>query len=244
MKLTVLGMYGPYPPAGGATSGYLLQGGGTNVLLDCGSGILSRVQQFISMDDIDAVVLSHLHDDHAADMRILRYMIPFRRKFSGGVKEKIAVYAPILPEAEYSFLCSMEPFDVHPLTHGLEQTIGNMHFHFYSMSHPYPSFGMRITCEGKVFVFSGDTGRNDKIVSMIQGADAFLCDSAFLHKDLEPTSTHLSAREAAEYAKTGKVKNLILTHFLAHYTGNEHLAEASAVFPDTQIAEEMKCIEI
>ena len=38
MKLTVLGCYGPYPPAGGACSGYLLEEGGTRVLIDCGNG--------------------------------------------------------------------------------------------------------------------------------------------------------------------------------------------------------------
>lgn len=244
MRLTVLGMYGPYPPAGGATSGYLLQGGGTNVLLDCGSGILSRLQQFVTIDDVEAVVLSHLHDDHTADMRILRYMIPFRKKYSAGVKTRIKVFAPPLPEHEYSFLCSLEPFDVHPISHGMEQTIGQMRFQFHAMTHPSPSCGMRIMYEGKTFVFSGDTSRNGNIAPMIQGADAFLCDASFLHKDKEPASSHLSAKEAAEYAAANKVKKLILTHPLAHYDTAQHLAEASAVFPNTLMAKEMQSIEI
>ena len=36
MKLTVLGKYGPYAPAHGATSGYLLENEGNHVLLDMG----------------------------------------------------------------------------------------------------------------------------------------------------------------------------------------------------------------
>ncbi len=244
MKLTVLGKYGPYPPAGGATSGYLLQGGGTNVLLDCGSGILSRLQQFTSIDDVEAVVLSHLHDDHTADMRILRYMIPFRNKFSAGIKTKIKVFAPPMPEAEYAFLCAMEPFEVHPVHHGMEAEIGTMRFRFHAGIHPYPSFGIRVECENKVFAYSGDTNRSENIPPMIQGADAFLCDAAFLHEDKEPGSVHLSAREAALYAKENNVGRLILTHPLAHYDAGKHLAEAVAIFPNTQTAEEMKSIDI
>ena len=41
MKLTVLGCNGPYPAAGGACSGYLLETGDTRVLLDCGAGALA-----------------------------------------------------------------------------------------------------------------------------------------------------------------------------------------------------------
>lgn len=75
MKLTVLGKYGPYPRAGGATSGYLLAEGRTNLLVECGSGILSRLQQCIPLGEISGIVLSHLHSDHIADMFILRYAL-------------------------------------------------------------------------------------------------------------------------------------------------------------------------
>ena len=75
MKLTVLGKYGPYPAANGATSGYLLQSGNENVLIECGSGVLSRLQRFVALNDLSAIVLSHLHSDHMADMLILRYAL-------------------------------------------------------------------------------------------------------------------------------------------------------------------------
>jgi len=43
MQLALLGCYGPYPPAGGACSGYLVSEDGYNLLLDCGNGVMSRL---------------------------------------------------------------------------------------------------------------------------------------------------------------------------------------------------------
>ena len=43
MRLTILGMNGPFPAPGGATSGYLLTAGEASVALDLGSGTLARL---------------------------------------------------------------------------------------------------------------------------------------------------------------------------------------------------------
>ena len=79
MKLTILGKYGPYPAAGGACSGYLIEQGSTRVLIDCGNGVLSRLQQVCKIKDLSAIVLSHLHSDHMADMLVLRYALEIGR---------------------------------------------------------------------------------------------------------------------------------------------------------------------
>lgn len=44
MKLTVLGNTGPYPKAGGACSGYLLENGDSKVVLDMGNGTLANLR--------------------------------------------------------------------------------------------------------------------------------------------------------------------------------------------------------
>ena len=73
MRIIVLGCFGPYPPAGGTCSGYLLEKDGSFVLLDCGNGVLSKLQHFIKLKDLSAVILSHLHSDHVSDISILGY---------------------------------------------------------------------------------------------------------------------------------------------------------------------------
>ena len=62
MKLTVLGINGPFPAPGGACSGYLLtsDSGKTKVLIECGAGILGRMERFVDLHELSGIVLSHL----------------------------------------------------------------------------------------------------------------------------------------------------------------------------------------
>src|SRR5690554_3434426 len=78
MKLRVLGNNGPYPKAGGTCSGYLLENKNTKVLLDCGNGVFSKFQNVCKLEELDAIVLSHLHPDHISDVFILRYALQFK----------------------------------------------------------------------------------------------------------------------------------------------------------------------
>lgn len=47
MLLTVLGFQSPYPGPAGATPGYLIQTAYTNLLLDCGSGVLAQLTRHL-----------------------------------------------------------------------------------------------------------------------------------------------------------------------------------------------------
>jgi ribonuclease BN (tRNA processing enzyme) len=240
MKLTVLGMYAPYAPAGHATSGYLLEGAGEKLLLDCGSGVLERLQRFASIDDISAVVLTHLHGDHIADMTLLRYALPYRKRFGIGTRERVTVFAPPAPEAEYALLYVMKPFDMCPVAHGFKAQVGEMALEFFELSHPYPIYGVRVACEGKVFAYTGDTVMCPNAAALARGADLLLCDASFLEADRTEASTHMSAAQAAQIARDNGVKKLIITHRLAHYPEGLHLAEAKAVFRNTRRAYELR----
>ncbi|HNH96176.1 MAG TPA: MBL fold metallo-hydrolase, partial [Microthrixaceae bacterium] len=68
LAVTVLGCGGTFAGAGNACSGYLVRGGGTAVLLDCGPGVLSSLQHHLEPTELDAVVVSHSHPDHWGDV--------------------------------------------------------------------------------------------------------------------------------------------------------------------------------
>lgn len=73
MKLTVLGCLGAYPYKNQGTTGYLLQSDGFNLLIDAGSATLIKLQEHLDPLDLDAVILSHYHHDHIADLGVLQY---------------------------------------------------------------------------------------------------------------------------------------------------------------------------
>ena len=68
MRITVLGKSPAWQDADGACSGYLVEGGGQTVLLDCGPGVFAKLRRYVDYVDVDAVVISHLHADHILDL--------------------------------------------------------------------------------------------------------------------------------------------------------------------------------
>ena len=68
MELTVLGSAGTWPGPGGATCGHLLSHEGTHIWLDAGTGTFARLQEYIGIADIAAIVITHGHTDHFIDV--------------------------------------------------------------------------------------------------------------------------------------------------------------------------------
>ena len=68
MRVTVLGSCASYPGAGQACAGHLVEGGGARVLLDCGHGVVANLGRALDPTTLDAVIISHAHVDHFADV--------------------------------------------------------------------------------------------------------------------------------------------------------------------------------
>src|ERR671929_118668 len=77
MRITVLGKSPSWQDAGGACSGYLVEEGGTALLLDCGNGVFSKLRRYRDYVSIDAVVISHLHADHFLDLVPFSYALTY-----------------------------------------------------------------------------------------------------------------------------------------------------------------------
>lgn len=230
MKLTVLGNNGPYPAAGGACSGYLLESdsGNTTVLIDCGTGVLRSLMATGALDRLDAVLLSHLHYDHMSDLLPMQYALQFNPR-----KHPLPVYAPMSPQPVRALL-DAPCYDLWPCK---DMTLGEMRVSFEPARHPVETNAIAITCDGERFVFTGDSNTDDLVELFCEDASLLLADAGLSTADWKPTAPHYSAALCGELAKHAHARRLLLTHFNPRYDPDALLQEARERFPTAELAE-------
>ena len=243
MKLTILGKYGPYPKTGGACSGYLLQAGALNLMLDCGSGTLSRLQYHCAIHDLSAIVLSHLHSDHMADMLVLRYGLPAMLA-DGRLAEPLPLYMPAEPADVAGVLIDAGVFAVHTVKGGDVLTLEDATLRFYSTRHLVPCNTVRIEHGGASFVYSGDLNTTPGFEDFARGADFLLIDGCLSCARWSDKAPHLSSELAAQVAASAGVGRVVLTHIHPEIDESVLLDEAHRAHPLAELAQEGACYQI
>ena len=239
MKLIVLGNYGPFPGRDGACSGFLLKDDNTNILIDCGNGVMSRVQRYCKLEELDAIVLSHMHRDHCSDMHVLKYAVQNKNNRKT-MNRAVEVYLPATPDNEYSDLNVNGIFNLHAISDGYQIQIKDFKLTFYKTIHPVECYGMRVEKDGKVFSYSADTVYTDNIVRLAENADLFLCDAnATENLKSKGNVPHLSVKEACGIAKKANAKKLLLTHFYFEEPRENYMKDALNEFEDVSLSEEL-----
>lgn len=230
MNIRILGASGPYPAAGAATSGYLVESGDTRVLVDCGSGVVSELLSHVQATDLTAVVITHHHHDHVADLGILSYKLLIDQRL-GKRTEPLPLY---VYEKSLDYLKKWiggNDFTFHPLIPGQPVEINQLQVSTVPVDHAIPCGATRIQDGSSSFVFSGDTGICDNLYSIAEGTDFFLCEASWLEKDKGPREIgHLTAKEAGQIAAQAQVKRLCLTHIFPEYDEAALLVEAQSEF--------------
>ncbi len=226
MKLHVIGCHGPYPCAGGATSGYLLEKDGKALLMDCGAGVLGRLMQLFDPAALECVILSHLHFDHASDMLVLRYYLERMGK-------TLPVYVPQEDASPLRSLLTEPAFRVLPYPEELQ--VMGLRVTTLPVRHPVPCRAIRITDGEKTLVFTGDTNECPGLADFARDADALLADSAFLSSEWNEKMPHMSAKMCGELARDARVKHLYLTHLAPRYAPDAVVQDARAAFENADI---------
>jgi len=227
VKLTVLGRYSPYPPPGGACVSYLLSAGETQILIECGSGAVSRLQEVSHWNNLSAVVLSHLHGDHMSDMLVLKYAV-YLDALSGKRKEPLIVYCPAEPGAERSLLDYKGAVKVVPVGPGDTVEIGGVSVRFVAAVHSIPALSMSFECQGKRLVYSGDTEPNPALRALAERADMLLCEATLTEDRKGPG--HMTGADAGRLATEAKVGRLLVTHFETRFPDRRSMREARGLF--------------
>lgn len=234
MRLTVLGSSGTYTSPGQLCSGYLVRTDTTTVMVDAGNGSSANLQAEVDLAELDAIVISHRHADHCADLIGLHHAVKAR----GGDAGHIRLYSPpgvaqliaelTSREAPYVFEDSFELQNVQP---GDMFTVGDVRFHLFDSVHPVPTVSMRIEAEGRVLTYSADSAGGPELVRAAEDCDLFLCEATWQGDAMEyPPNIHLTAADAGRVATEARAKRLMLTHIAGHLDRHVSMAEAKETY--------------
>jgi ribonuclease BN (tRNA processing enzyme) len=213
MRLTVLGGCGAWPAAGQACSGYLVVHDGFRVLIDPGYAVLPRLLQLGDAADVDAVLVSHGHPDHCADLNpLLR-----ARALRDEPCPPLPVYAP--PDALASVLALDRPgmlddaLTLRDLVPGTGVSIGPFSVRSWLLPHWVPNAGLRLEAGGESLAYTGDTGPSPDLVSLARDADVLLAEATYPRDVPADSARYLSsARQAGQTAARAGAGRLVLTH--------------------------------
>lgn len=217
MELTVLGSCGAYPEPGRACSGFAVESAGFRLALDLGYGTLPRLMD-LWPDRVDAVVITHEHPDHCADLHGL-----FRAHHYGR-RGRLPLYCPpgVLDrlqglEPEVSL---REVFDVFELPGSYE--VGPFQLTGLDLPHFVPNSGVRLVADG-VLAYTGDTGPSPALAELGRDADLFIVEAT--DRPGDTSGLLMTSAAAGQWAALAGARRLLLTHF---WPGNDRAAAVEA----------------
>ena len=229
LSFTVLGCSGSYPGRGGACSGYLVQGGGVNLVVDMGPGTLANLQRHLDLGAVDAVVLTHRHPDHWTDVTGLEVAWKYGLRREGLPVYGTAETRRLADELASGLAPTMVWTD---LADGDVLDIGGLHCTFSRTEHYVETLAVRIddVATGRSLAYSADTGPGWSFTALGPGIDVALCEATNLASEEGPGVLHLSARQAGGMTRAAGVPRLILTHLWPEGDPEAYRAEGVEAF--------------
>lgn len=204
-QLVLLGTHGGpgIDPAQAQTASAVLVDGHP-YLVDCGYGALRQlVAARVPYLQIDTIFLTHLHDDHTADLAALLSL-----QWTNGKSTPTDVYGPYgtatLVEGALAFFranaairtvdegravdpaalfhghdiaAADQPIPVYTDARLTVQAVQNTHYPARSLARmPYRSLALRMNTPQRSIVFAGDTAYSANVVRLARAADIFVCE--------------------------------------------------------------------
>jgi ribonuclease BN (tRNA processing enzyme) len=219
MQLTIIGCGDAFGAGGSLQTSFLVWGSGSTFLIDCGTSTLIGMRRLgLQPNDVDTVFVSHLHGDHFGGLAWLLvdaiYASARKRPLLVTGPKSIARRFATAAEALYPGITKIKrKFDLTFLEYEERKPLvaGGVTVIPFEVHHPSgaPPYALRFELDGKVLVFTGDTGWVDALCAAAKGAD-LLISECFQYDVTLPI--HLDYKTIdANYARLG-AKRMLLTH--------------------------------
>ena len=231
MRVHVVGSSGTFPVPGRPASGYLIEQEGTRVWCDAGPGTFVGLP--IDSYLVDAIVISHQHPDHCADL----FAAFHAWTYCPEPRQAVPLYAPqavwdrvsgFLDGGQGSVL--KETFDFTPVWTGDVVALGAISVSFVEMDHSVPTVGSRWEAENRTLFYTGDTGPNGSWREAARDVDVLLSEAAYQERLDTDYPHHLTATEAGQIAREVGANRLMLTHIPPYLDVSKSVHEAEVAF--------------
>ncbi len=250
LQLQVLGSGGPEVQDKRASSSYLIwRDGKARVLIDAGGGAALRFgQSGAQMEDLNFILLSHLHVDHTADLPAL-----FMSSYFGQRTRPLALFGPAgngqFPattvfiadlfeptRGAYRYLGSylsghddgyrLQPHDVQLAAHERRQVAAaeGIGISATTVIHgSVPALAWRVDLGGRSIVFSGDgNGDNGNLQKLANDADLLVVHNAIPEgTEGPPRALHVPPSLIGSIAQAAHAHRLLLSHRMLRTLGRE-----------------------
>jgi ribonuclease BN (tRNA processing enzyme) len=231
MRLTVIGGCGAYPGDGQPCSGYLVEHDGFTLLVDPGYGVATALSR-PDAPRFDAVLVSHGHPDHCADLNPLLRARVMAEPPAG----PLPVHA--LPRSLDAVLALDRPewlegaIALRQFAAGDGLRIGPFEVASALLPHPRPNAGFRIVAGRASLAYTGDCGPSAAVVALAAGADVLLAEASYVDAVPEDLVGSLSsAVDAGRQAAEAAVNRLVLTHLIPGTDPSRAIDAAAGRFP-------------
>ena len=245
LKITVIGDSSCIPDLRRETACFLVNG---KHLVDTGWGGVLKLREY-GFDPLalESLIITHFHQDHYLGLPQLLFYLGLRKRPGPpfnivGPSENLQrvidaadvfLQIPRFPELALNR-------KLVPLNAGNPFDTSDLHFDTFAARHVSgkdrveQALVYKVThkASGACAVFTGDTHHHPPIAEFAKGASLLIHDGA-----------HTAPKDAAEIARQAGVRKLVLIHY-GQNRAAALLAEAKSVFPNTELAEEGRTLEI
>jgi ribonuclease BN (tRNA processing enzyme) len=219
VQLRCVGTGDAFGSGGRLHSCYHLQSDGLQLLLDCGCSSIAGLHGCgIKPNEIDLIVVSHLHGDHFGGIPFLFLEAKY---ISRRTRPLTLVGPPGLQQQIETTLEALYPgaigkgvdFPVHYRQLEPESCLqlGDLKLRCFPVVHGSSAavYGLRIEIANRVISYSGDTEWTDALLDLAAGSDLFIAE-CFAYGPATPS--HLDYQTLLAKRKLLDCRRLVLTH--------------------------------